>query len=113
MILEIGEKVHVIERRCFAEDVRRHFIGQITRCTESAIRVQGHAWVHDHAKGEYIRKPEQRERVMHLGDRLVINILPGGVKLDELRYLDIPRQGLVVTDGKDFALDINEFKARG
>jgi len=113
MIVETGEKVHVIERRQFAEDLRRHFVGQVTRCTESAIRVRGHAWVHDHVKGDYIRKPDKRERVMHLGDRLVINILPADVNLDELKYLDIPRAGLVVTDEKGFTLDINEFKARG
>jgi hypothetical protein len=65
MIVETGEKVHVIERRQFAEDLRRHFVGQVTRCTESAIRVRGHAWVHDHVKGDYIRKPDKRERVMH------------------------------------------------
>ena len=33
MILEPGEKVHIVERRYFADDVRSHLIGEVLRCT--------------------------------------------------------------------------------
>ncbi len=44
MILEPGEKVHIVERRYSADDVRRHLIGEVLRCTEQAIRLKGYVW---------------------------------------------------------------------
>jgi len=41
MILEQGEKVHIIERRYFADDPRRHLIGKVAGCTEQSVRVKG------------------------------------------------------------------------
>jgi len=111
MILEVGEKVHVIERRYFMEDLRRHFIGNVIKCTEQAVRLKGYAWVFDKVNGKFIMKPEERERIVCFGDRMVINVIPEEVNMDEIRYVDLPGEGLVVTDGKDFLLEISEFTA--
>lgn len=111
MIFEIGEKVHVIERRQFAEDVRRHFVGEIVDCTEHAIRVRGHVWVYDAMKGAFVCKPEKRDRVLYLDHRLIINTIPKEVDLDKIKYAVLPQRGLVVTDGENFTLDVSEFTA--
>jgi len=111
MILEIGEKVHVIERRYFMEDLRRHFTGEVIKCKEQTIRLKGYVWVFDKVQGQFIMKPEKRERIVCFGERLVINVIPREVNLDEVRYVNLPKKGLVVTDGKDFSLEINEFTA--
>ena len=42
MILEQGEKVHIVERRYFTDDVRRHLVGEVIQCTEQAIRLEGY-----------------------------------------------------------------------
>ncbi|MBI4285517.1 MAG: hypothetical protein HY670_06410 [Chloroflexi bacterium] len=110
MIMDPGEKVHVIERRAFPEDVRRHFIGEVVRCTAEAIRLRGHAWVFDKVKGSFVRMPEKRERIVYPDNRLVINIIPREVNLDDVKYIQQP-QRLVVTDGKKFSLEITEFSA--
>ncbi len=107
MILDVGEKAHIIERRYFPEDVRRHIVGEIIRSSDNAIRVRGYVWVFDVTKG-FVRKPEVRERVLYPSDRSTINIIPKEVDLDEVKYVVSP-EGLVVTDGKKFRLDINEF----
>jgi hypothetical protein len=88
MIFEIGEKVHIVERRQFAEDLRRHLAGEIIMCTEHAIRLKGYVWVFDQ-----------------------INIIPAEVNLDEIKYVNVPKKGLLVTDGKKFSLEISEFGA--
>ena len=108
MVLHVGEKVHIIERRYFAEDIRRHFIGRIVESSESAFRVEGHAWVFDPVKG-FVRKPEVRERVIYPSDRTMISIIPEEVRLDEIKYVAVPHKGLVITDGKKFSLDVTEF----
>ena len=109
MILEQGEKVHIIERRHFADDVRRHLVGEVVKCTEQAIRVKGYVWVFDITNGQFVQKPEKRERIIYLGDGLTINVLPPEADLDTARYDTDPRKGLVVTDEKTFSLEITEF----
>jgi hypothetical protein len=109
MILEPNEKVHIVERRYFTDDVRRHLIGEVLKCTEQAVRVRGHVWVFDNVNGQFIRKPEKRERIISLGDRLIINVIPPDVDLATVKYVTDAQKGLLVTDGKDFFLEITEF----
>lgn len=109
MILEQGEKVHIIERRYFADDLRRHLVGEVVGCTEQSVRVKGYIWVFDVANGRFVRKPEKRERILSLADRLTINVLPPEANLDTVKYVDTPQRGLVVTDETTFSLEITEF----
>jgi hypothetical protein len=112
MILEPGEKVHVVERRHFPDDVRRHFIGQVLKCTEHAVRLKGHVWVFDDMSGQFVRKREMRERVILLGgDRLIINVIPPEVDVGEVGYVTDPQEGLLVTDGENLFLEISELTA--
>ena len=108
MIIDIGEKVCIIERRYFTEDPIRFFTGQILASSENAIRLQGHVWVYDMMKG-LTRKPERRERIIYPNDRTNINIIPKDIDTDELQVIMVPGKGLCVTDGKEFSLDISEF----
>jgi hypothetical protein len=109
MVLEIGEKVHIIERRYFQEDIRRHFVGEVLKCTENTIRLRGYAWVFDNLTRDFFRQPELRERVLHFGDRLTVNVIPKEVSLEEIKYARSRDKGLLVTDGKKFKLNITEF----
>jgi hypothetical protein len=111
MILEQGEKVHITERRYFADDLRRHLAGEVVGCTEQAVRGKGYVWVFDTVSG-FVRKPEKRERILSLADRLTINVLPPEADLDAMKYVDTPQQGLVVTDETTFSLEITEFSAK-
>jgi hypothetical protein len=111
MILEQGEKVHIIERRHFTDDIRRHLVGEVIRCTEQAIRLKGYVWVFDVANGQFVRKAEKRERIVCLGDRLTINVLPPEADLDAAKYVADPQRGLLFTDETTFFLEITEFTA--
>ncbi len=109
MILDIAEKVVIIEKRRFAEDVRRHFIGEVTRCTDSCVRIKGYAWIFDKMQSTYTRHPEKRERIISLEGDLIINIIPQDVILSDIRYEKVADKGLVIMDSKRHILAINEF----
>lgn len=111
-LARIGEAVHVIERRIFSGDVRRHFVGEIETCTDRALRVKGHLFVYDSGTNAFMRKPEFRKRIIPLDNRVIINLLPEGVALDEVRYTHDADGNLTITDGTDFELDISEFSAK-
>ena len=79
------------------------------RCTEQAIRLQGYVWVFDIGNGRFVRKPDKRERIVCLADRLTINVLPSEADLETVEYVTDPQRGLVATDGRSFTLEVTEF----
>ncbi len=108
-IIKIGEKLHIIERRYFESDPRRHFVGEVLGVAHDMIRVRGRVWVYDNVRNRFVLKPELRERAMILGERHIVNILPPELVLDELVYETTEASVLIVTNHKGFTLDVNEF----
>jgi hypothetical protein len=112
MILEPGEKIHVIIRRNFETDLRRHFIGEVVSAAEYAATVKGHAIVHNSVTNQYEVKPDTRIRIVSFTDaRNIINIIPRHTKIENVKYTLSHGKRLVITDGESFTLDINEFGA--
>ena len=110
MILEQGEKVHIIIRRNFEGDLRRHFIGEIVAANNTLARVTGYAFVLDNTTVQFVRRPEKRMRLFGLAESgTIINILPLNTDVESSLYKQSPEGKLVVTDSKNFTLDINEF----
>lgn len=112
MVISTGEKVHIITRRLFEEDLRRHFVGVVETCTETTIRVNGWAFVFDQAVTEFTRRDGARTRVFSLTSAgLIIGVLPGDVDLEKVRYRADKSGGRVLTDDQGFEMNISEFGA--
>ncbi len=110
-ILELGEKLHIITRRNFSDDLRRHFVGEITALSPIAMRLKGYTFVFNPTSLEYRRRDDLRTRVFAIADaQLIINVLPPEVRIERLQYR-IPDGQLVLMDGAGYSLDINEFNA--
>jgi hypothetical protein len=108
-VLEIGEVVHIVERRFFVDDVRRHFVGLVKAYDENSLRIVGYVWVYNVREGRFVRRREKRERVLVLGDKLIINVLPKSIRPEEVVYVSGSDRRMAITDKKDFSLDISEF----
>jgi hypothetical protein len=99
-MLSKGEKIFLITRRLFNEDIRRHFLGEIQEVSGGAIRVQGYVFVYDASNNEYVKRDDVRTRLFSTIDaNLVINILPGEVNLTDVHYQVDKNNHLVLTDG--------------
>ncbi len=109
-VLDAGVRVHIVFRRRFEGDLKRHFAGTILAVDGAVARVEGHAFVYNTGNNEWEKRPDKRTRIIPLDDAdLVINILPDTVDVDALHYALVDRR-LVATDGT-YTLDINEFGA--
>ncbi len=108
-IAKPGEAIHVIERRLFPGDVRRHFVGELEACTERTLRVKGYLFVYDSGASAFSRKPELRTRLIALDNRVIINLLPEGLSVEDIGYTHDAQGNLTLTDGAGFELDISEF----
>ena len=107
--IKVGDKVHIITRRLFENDVRRHYAGEVTRISGDLQEIQGYAFVFEPGMNEYKKRPELRTRIFSLGmDGLIVTKIPASIAIASLSYREIEKR-LVVTDGGSFALDINEF----
>ncbi|MBN1551940.1 hypothetical protein JW979_10740 [bacterium] len=110
MILEKGEKVHLVERRLFENDLRRHFVGEVHEISGSVIRAEGYTFILDTSTNQYTRRFDKHIRIISLSDSgNIINVLPAAADLEETNYRQSEEKRLIVTDEKSFTLDVNEF----
>jgi hypothetical protein len=108
-VLAVGEEVHIIARRLFPEDPRRHFAGRVEAVSEGLARVRGYAFVFNAGKNEHEKRSDERVRIVSLLDAgNVTNVLPEGVNVEALHYRFVHGR-LVLTDDAGYSLDINEF----
>ncbi len=109
--IAVGDRIHIITRRLFAEDLRRHFAGEVTAIAGDLAEVRGYAFVFNAGTNEYRKRPELRTRLFSLGHAgYIVTKMPRDVSLEDLQYRTVDKR-LVVTDGREFTLDINEFGA--
>jgi hypothetical protein len=112
-IVEPGEKIHIITRRLFDEDIRRHFAGLIEKVSSTVIQVRGYAYVYDEWANQFKILSDERVRLFSLTDAgLIINILPRDVEVADLKYTLTADGQRILSDGKDFSLDVSEFTSK-
>jgi hypothetical protein len=113
LIVSKDEKLHIVLRRRFDEDVRRHFIGIVQEAEGATVRFEGYLFVFDTSTNEFVKRPDKRYSIFDLAaEGYLVSILPDSVILDELMYKVNSKGTLVCTDDKSVSLEISEFGAR-
>jgi hypothetical protein len=108
-VLAVGDKLHIMTRRLFADDVHPHFVGGIIAVADALFRAHGYSFVFDSGTNSYVKHPEARTRLFSLSDAgHIINVIPREVDVDSLQY-HIVAGRLAITDNRRFSLEINEF----
>ena len=112
MILNKGEKIHIIHRRHFEKEPHRHFLGVVDDYENGLVRVTGHIYTVDQTTFIFFRRPEPRTRIVALGSGdVLVNVVPKTVDLEKVVYKQ-EKKSLRVTDGSDWHMDISEFAWR-
>ena len=109
-ILQPGEIIHVIHRRRFEKDIRRHFVGRVEACDAGVARAVGYVFVIDDLSQHlFTKRPDRRTKLVPFasGD-VIVNVLPGTVDIEHVRY-ELDGRKLWVTDGNDWKMDVKEF----
>ena len=107
-ILAPGEKIHVIHRRHFDHEPHRHFVGVVNDYREGVLRMTGHVYAVDPTTYQFIRRPEQRTRVVSVvSGEVIVNIIPTSVDLSKITYRQ-EGTAVRVSDGSEWHLDISE-----
>ena len=107
--LVVGDKLHIMTRRLFADDVHPHFVGEVSAVGGMIFRARGYSFVFDSGTNSYLKHPAARIRLFSLSDAAhIINVIPPEVDLDSLHYRIVAGR-LALTDDRGFSLEINEF----
>ena len=87
-LLRPGERIHVIHRRLFDKDIRRHFIGEVDFYDSGLIRATGYVFAIDENQGHnFTRRPDKRSRILSLNDgSLIVNVIPLLVNIESVVY---------------------------
>lgn len=110
MLIEIGEKAHIVTRRLFDENIRRHFVGEVVAVDGVVARMEGYTFIYDAKKNQYLKAPEKQISIYDLSESgYVVNIISKDVDIEKLEYKTVDRVHLVITDGELFSLGIHEF----
>ena len=110
MILNNGDKLHVVIRRNFETEPRRHFIGEVKALSGSIVKLVGHTILFDKTKNMFVKNRGLRSTIMDLAESgYIVNFIPEFVDIGDLKYQYDNEKKLVMTDGKSYELDINEF----
>ncbi len=108
MLLKEGDKVHILIRRKFEKDIRRHLIGTVIGATDSVILVHGKKAVYNGPKANFSILPDYVSQIVSLIDSgNIVSLLPNEIDMDSLSYEAEPGRTML-TDGKGFKLRINE-----
>jgi hypothetical protein len=112
MIIEPGEKIHVIFRHIFEGDLERHFIGNVEKCEINLVRATGFMYSEEtkigHV-GDFVKRLDVRVRIIPLDcESVIVHILPKSVNVEKISYKYNVADGAVrVTDGSDWHLDLS------
>lgn len=108
-VVGLGDKLHIITRRLFHEDLRRHFVGEVVGASGGLYELRGFAFILNPGTGEYRRREVARNRVFSLSDSgHIASKLPRDTRIEKVEYKTVENR-LVVTDNASFQMDINEF----
>lgn len=108
-VIAIGDKLHIMTRRIFENDIRRHFIGEVTSADVGIVEIRGYTFIFHPGANEYRRLPEERTRIFSVGEAgHVVNKIPKDVVVSAVTYKTVDNR-LLIADGRSFSLPINEF----
>lgn len=108
-LIHEGDRIHVVIRRRFDGDVRRHFVGAVTAVGGNVFRAEGYGFVHDPNENVFVRGDRSLDRLVSLIDAgNLISVLPPHVDLEALQFETVGNR-TVLTDGAGFEGGVNEF----
>ena len=109
MILQDGNRVLIVHRRLYDNDLPRFFVGIVDGYEAGICKATGYSWVKDTFASRLIGKREKRSKIFSLSSgTLLVYQLPDHLQLEKLSFEVDPQRRLWLGDGLDFKMDLSE-----
>ena len=110
MLMAADSKVLVVHRRLFETDQSRYFVGRVEGYDAGVAKIRGRTWSRDQY-GRIVKKADERTKIVSLSSgTLIVYQLPFDTDLEALE-IDVSDEKVVLSDGKNFAMDLSEIPA--
>lgn len=107
-VVEIGEKLHIANKRTFNGAARRSFIGEVVAVHAAVVRIKGYLFVFNPNTNHYERKSGMQTRIIDLANGTNhVSVLPPEIRLEKLAYAILDGQ-LIITDGLRLRIEATE-----
>jgi hypothetical protein len=110
MILKVGDKILVAQRRLFPRDQPRFFIGRVDAYESGIVKATGHTFARDLLTGDMLEKADARTKLISLSSgTLIVYQLPDQIALEKLDFFAV-NGCLTLSDGQGFVMNLSEFR---
>jgi hypothetical protein len=107
-----GDHILVIDRKLFAEDNTRFFVGVVEEYDDRVIRLRGFPFhLSPYEVTGVERHGEQRTRVLSMSGDILLYMLPRETDLEKMQLRRSPKS-LQMTDGGAVTIDLSEWLMR-
>lgn len=107
-VVQIGEKLHIANKRTFSGAARRTFIGEVTAVHGTVARLDGWLFIFNPNMNEYDRKSKKHTRIIDIANGWNhVSVLPPEIRLENLTYQMIDG-AMAITDGLRLRMEVTE-----
>ena len=108
MILQPGNKLLIVHRRLFKSDRTRLYLGTVNAYEDGIASVTGYTFVHDDVDGDYLRKNDERTKIVPIASgSLIVYLLSSEFAIDEARICTRENR-LILSDGRGSEMNLSE-----
>lgn len=108
-MLETGDNLLIVHRRLFERDQSRFFVGSVEDYQDGIVRIRGYTFARDSLDKNFCRKRECQTKLCAIGSgTLITYVVPRDADLEQIR-METLDEGLCITDGRKFSMNISEW----
>lgn len=107
-VVQIGEKLHISNKRMFSGAARRTFIGEVTAVHGTVARLEGWLFIFNSNMNEHDRKSRKQTRIIDIANGWNhVSVLPSEIRLENPAYQTIDG-AMSITDGLRLRMEVTE-----
>lgn len=108
MILKSGDKVLIVHRRLFEQDLGRFFLGTIKEYEGGVASVTGYTIVRESEDGLFLRKDDLRTKIVSMASgTFIVYQLSDDFAVEQAR-IQARDNRLMLLDGRGFEMNLSE-----
>jgi len=107
-MLNTGDILLVCNRRLFANDENRFFLGKVDAYDAGIVKITGHSFLRDAVSGHLTEKSGPASKILAISSgSIIVYQLPATLELSKLRF-EHHMLKLALVDDNGFSLDLTE-----
>jgi hypothetical protein len=106
-----NDRLLIIDRKLFREDLTRFFVGVVEDCEEGVVRMHGYSYQINPYQIGPEKRGDERIRIFSLHGTDICYVLPRELNIAQLAVTHTAKS-VTLSDGQAWSLDLTDYLAR-